>query len=126
MFKLLPLITALVFIFTMNSNTARGEDTKFTMPLDVLCDETGKLLPFLENVTGMVPIVRGLSYTTTGQILISIYATKDRVLVVGFDPKGFGCFITELNDSVVWYVENFELDIPKDIPKDSKILKNPL
>jgi hypothetical protein len=99
-YRLLSLITIFYFIFY--ATIARGEeDTSFEMPINILCDNTEKIIKFLDD-EGYEPIVRGITDTGAGEILTIIYAAKDGVVMIGVDSDGFACFIGEISDNVKW------------------------
>ena len=100
MFRLLS--TIMVFYFIFYTYVARGEeDTSFNMPISMLCDNTDKIVSFLDD-EGYEPIVRGITDTGAGEILTIVYAAKDGVVMIGVDSDGFACFIGEISDDVKW------------------------
>ena len=108
MFRLLS--TIMVFYFIFYTYVARGEsDTIFNMDIQIVCDETQKILNFLEDEDYEV-LVRGITSTGAGDILTIVYAREDSLVMIGVDEEGFSCFIGEVSNDLKWYQE---LDLPK-------------
>ena len=97
MFKLLSAITFISLL--MFSSNARSET--FMMKINILCDSTKLIAGFVEEENYKL-IAGGLTNTSKGDILITIYGNKEKAVVLGVDPNGFTCFLVEINKDLYY------------------------